>query len=87
MSIENEMVLAHFIVSDDVERDQVSLAQAPSPRDPVDRLVVDADARRAREAVGELGRRARAGAAEDPGRDCVKLSRGDARPDGSSHRT
>jgi ribosome-associated protein len=70
----------------DVELDEIALAQPPGTRDAVDRLVVDADAGGAGKAVGELGRRARAGATEDPGGDGVELAGGDARPDGAPHR-
>ena len=63
----------------DVELDQLAVAQAARARDAVDALVVDGDADRAGEVVGQ--RRGGAGAVggEDPGGDVVELLRRDRR--------
>jgi hypothetical protein len=65
----------------DVELDDVAVAQAARAGDAVDGLVVDADADRAGEVVGQDRAGARAVTGEDARGDVVQLARGDARPD------
>ena len=57
---------------------ELAPAQPPRPRDPVHRLVVDADADGAGEAVDERGRRAGAVAGEDLRGERVELGGRDA---------
>ena len=69
----------------DVELDQVAGLDPARPRDPVDRLVADADADRAREAVGDDRARAAAFGGDDLGGKRVELAGADARRDGVAH--
>ena len=59
----------------DVELDQLALAQAARAGDAVHALVVDGDADRAGEVVGQRGRGAGAVGGEDAGGDVVELLR------------
>src|SRR4051812_204540 len=65
----------------DVELDELARPQPPRAGDPVHRLVVDADADRAGEAVHERGRGARAVAGENARGERVELGGRDARTD------
>ena len=70
----------------DVELHELALLQPPRAGDPVDRLVVDADAGHAGEVVGQLRRGARAVAREHAGGDRVELGGRHARAHARGHR-